>query len=148
MESETPQIVPVDGEAIEAAAEAQAEAAAEVAEAATSAAVEIAEIEAGRDIALAEINAETRIAEAEALAEAVADEQEEVAWQRNIETELAETRQQLAAMGEALLLIRAQLETPPPPNPLPVSEGVPPEVAASQAEAPEPPAKPKKSRWI
>lgn len=116
----------------------------EVIEEVTDAAVEIAEIEAERDVAIAEINAEV----ATAAIEASEDNDE---WRASIEAGQMRLAEELGEQRAMLQLIQQQL-TPPEPNPQ--SQSVEENSAPTQESpvveevAPEPPKRPKRSRWI
>lgn len=120
-----------------------------IADEVTDAAVQIAQIEADRDVTLAIIEGESRVAAIEAHEETGEDE-----WRRNIENQLAETNRSLSEVTAALTsLIQPpspqvevnQAETPPAPESVEVTQASPEQAAEP---APEPPKRPKKSRWI
>lgn len=124
----------------------------ETVEEVTDAAVAIAEIEAERDITIAAIHADVETTAIEARAEEV----EQSEWQRNIESQLAETNSRLVEVTTALALLippqsqqseASQLETSPEPeSAAQTQDSLEPE--AAEERAPEPPKRPKKSRWI
>ncbi len=128
------------------AAEVEAEALTEAVEAAAEAEVQIAEIEAEAAVALAEIHAEVEVAHIEAQAERTGEVWQNIEALQAGQLTLAET---LGEMQGTLQSIQAQL-TPAEPSPpsLPSGEEVVLPVEETPAAAPEPPAKPKKSRWI
>lgn len=150
--TETTETVMLDenGDPIDLDAELAEVVADEVVEPVVDAAVQIAEIEAERDITIAAIHADTQQAVIEAEQEGSNE------WQRNIESQLAETNRQLSEVTERLASLipppSQQSEASPSPTP-PEDESAAPmqgslEPEAAEEKAPEPPKRPKKSRWI
>lgn len=122
---------PVEAEAVEAAADAQIAVAAIEAEAR----VEIEQIRADVEMA----HAEARVAEAEAY-----NGHEE--WRQNIEAKLSSLSETVALIQQSLI---PAPETPPSEtNPPLESAGVDPREVAEKQEAPEPPKRLKRPRWI
>jgi hypothetical protein len=99
------------------------------------------QIRADAEVAIAEANAEARIEEAKALGNGGSDDE----WQKSLEL-------RLVAMETSLASIRQHLN--PEPEPPILEANPPPESAADpgaaepEAVAPEPPSRPKRSRWI
>ncbi len=129
-----------------AAAEVEAEVQIEAVEAAAEASVQIAEIEAEAAVELAEIHAEVEIAHIEARQEEQGDVWQNIEALQTAQLSLAET---LGEMQGTLQSIQAQLTPaePSPQSPPSGEEAVLP-VEEAPEQAPEPPAKPKRSRWI
>lgn len=150
--TETTETVMLDenGDPIDLDAELTEVVADEVVEPVVDAAVQIAEIEAERDITIAAIHADTQQAAIEAEQEGSNE------WQRNIESQLAETNRQLSEVTQVLASLipppSQQSEANPSPTPLADESAVPTqdslEPEAAEEKAPEPPKRPKKSRWI
>lgn len=140
IETKTVESEYIEGDGVDYAEPIEVEAVEEV----TDAAVQIAEIEAERDITIAAIQADVQTAAIEQR-----EDEEDDQWRQNIEARQAE-------LSEKLDLLLAMQSTPPPSQEQPPSQpenpaSESPEVTPESLEAdaaPEPPKRPKKSRWI
>lgn len=127
-----------DQAALEAAQEAQ-EAQARAVEEVADASVEIARIEADRDVTIAAI-------EADVATETHESQEDELTCLRNIEAGLRLLGEQITALS--LSLAESNRSPENPAENLAESEAITPRADQEAGEAPEPPRRPKRSRWI